>query len=153
MLSCVFSGYKFVELNGKADDPFNFGGFEFTADIGSYLELASTWMVFLIIGGITLLVVLLLLCFMWTRIKIAIELIEEGSIAVGDMMFTLLFPVIPFILEVIFVAWFLTVAAFLASWNEQKYHLNVNGNFFQIIYCTTRLKALIMYSPCISVFI
>ena len=53
------------------------------------------------------------------RIKIAIELIEEGSIAVGDMMSTLFFPIIPFLMEVIFVAWFVTVAAFLSSWNEQ----------------------------------
>ena len=56
---------------------------------------------------------------MFSRIKIAIELIEEASIAVGDMMSTLFFPIVPFILEVIFVGWFLTVAAFLSSWNEQ----------------------------------
>ena len=56
---------------------------------------------------------------MFSRIKIAIELIEEASIAVGDMMSTLFFPIVPFILEVIFVGWFFTVAAFLSSWNEQ----------------------------------
>ena len=94
------------------------GGFELTTDFGSYLELSQTWMIFLIISGITLLIILLLLCFMFTRIKIAIELIEEGSIAVGHMMSTLFFPFIPFVMEVIFVAWFFTVAAFLSSWNE-----------------------------------
>ena len=82
----------------------------------------------MLIGGVTLLIVLLLLCFMRTRIKIAIELIEEGSIAVKDMTSTLFFPVIPFLLELIFVAWFLTVAAFLASSNEKKFHFNINSD-------------------------
>jgi choline transporter-like protein 2/4/5 len=39
-----------------------------------------------------------MLIFFRTRIKIAIELIEEASIAVGDMMSTLFFPIIPFAL-------------------------------------------------------
>ena len=115
-LSCVYCGFKFTELGSNSN--FDMGGFELTTDFGSYLELSQTWMVFLIISGITLLIILLLLCFMFTRIKIAIELIEEGSIAVGHMMSTLFFPFIPFVMEVIFVAWFFTVAAFLSSWNE-----------------------------------
>ena len=116
-LSCVYCGFKFTELGSNSK--FDMGGFELTTDFGSYLELSQTWMVFLIISGITLLIILLLLCFMFTRIKIAIELIEEGSIAVGHMMSTLFFPFIPFVMEVIFVAWFFTVAAFLSSWNEE----------------------------------
>ena len=116
-LSCVYCGFKFTELGSNSN--FDMGGFELTTDFGSYLELSQTWMVFLIISGITLLIILLLLCFMFTRIKIAIELIEEGSIAVGHMMSTLFFPFIPFVMEVIFVAWFFTVAAFLSSWNEE----------------------------------
>ena len=116
-LSCVYCGFKFTELGSNSN--FDMGGFELTTDVGSYFELSQTWMVFLIISGITLLIILLLLCFMFTRIKIAIELIEEGSIAVGHMMSTLFFPFIPFVMEVIFVAWFFTVAAFLSSWNEE----------------------------------
>ena len=122
-LSCVYCGFKFTELGSNSN--FDMGGFELTTDFGSYLELSQTWMVFLIISGITLLIILLLLCFMFTRIKIAIELIEEGSIAVGHMMSTLFFPFIPFVMEVIFVAWFFTVAAFLSSWNEEvKYQFD-----------------------------
>jgi len=123
-LSCVYCGFKFTELGSNSN--FDMGGFELTTDFGSYLELSQTWMVFLIISGITLLIILLLLCFMFTRIKIAIELIEEGSIAVGHMMSTLFFPFIPFVMEVIFVAWFFTVAAFLSSWNEEEFQININ---------------------------
>jgi choline transporter-like protein 2/4/5 len=45
-------------------------------------------------------IILVLLIFFRTRIKIAIELIEEASIAVGDMMSTLFFPIIPFVLVI-----------------------------------------------------
>ena len=116
-MSCVYCGFKYTELG--SDSSFDLGGFDLETNLGSYLELSQTWLVFLIISGITLLIILLLLCFMFTRIKIAIELIEEASIAVGDMMSTLFFPIIPFIMEVIFVAWFFAVAAFLSSWNVE----------------------------------
>lgn len=127
-LSCVYCGFQFAELYGTDEQGLDFGGFQFTTDFGSYLDLAITWMVFLVISGIALLVVLLLICFMWSRIKIAIELIEEASIAVGDMMSTLFFPIIPFLLEVVFVAWFLVVAAYLSSWNEQRFHWNIDDS-------------------------
>lgn len=35
------------------------------------------------------------------RVAIAIELIEEGSVACGQMMTTLLFPPLPFLLQVL----------------------------------------------------
>ena len=108
LLACVYSGMKFSELYSASD---SFNDFEFSTDVGSYLELSYTWLVFLIVGAIGLLVVLLLLCFMQSRIKIAIELIEEASIAVSHMMSTLFFPLVPFALEVIFVAWFIAVGA------------------------------------------
>ena len=120
-MACVYSGFKFSELYSEGD---SFNDFEFTTNVSSYLELSYTWLIFMLIGGLTLLIVLLLLCFMRTRIKIAIELIEEASIAVKDMISTLFFPMVPFLLEVIFVAWFVTVGAFLASSNEKKFHLN-----------------------------
>lgn len=58
-------------------------------------------------------------------VKIAIELIEEGSMAVGDMMMTLLFPLVPFCCEVVVILWFCLVAMFLASAGEQTYMVNV----------------------------
>ena len=57
------------------------------------------------------------------RLRIAIELIEEGSIAVGDIMSTLFFPVVPFLLQLVVIAFFTVVAMFLASSGEPKYVL------------------------------
>lgn len=123
-LSCVYCGYRFSQLYSAGD---SFNDFDFTTNFKSYLDLSYTWLVFLIISGIALLIVLLLLCFMRTRIKIAIELIEEASIAVGHMISTLFFPLVPFVLEVMLIAWFILVGAFLASSNVKEHHVNING--------------------------
>ena len=61
-----------------------------------------------------------------SRIRIAIELIEEGSIAVGDIMSTLFFPVVPFLLQLVVIAFFSVVAMFLASSGEPKYVIPVH---------------------------
>ena len=50
--SCVYSGYKFVQLYSASGDSFDLNGFELSSDLGSYLELAHTWLFFLILGKI-----------------------------------------------------------------------------------------------------
>ncbi len=56
-------------------------------------------------------------------------MIEEGSIAVGSIMSTLFFPVVPFLLQLIWIGFFVLVALFLASSGEQKYVVeNVSEN-------------------------
>ena len=127
---------------------FTFSGF--TTDLSAYTELANFWLTFFIISVIALVIILLILIFLrkrfaintdhlfyrrranvvfFCRIRIAIELIEEGSIAVGDIMSTLFFPVIPFLLQLVVIAFFAVVAMFLASSGEPKYVLPVDpGN-------------------------
>lgn len=122
-LSCVYCGFKYTELH-TADDSLD--DFEFTTELGNYLNLSYTWLFFLIVSGIALLIILLVLCFMRTRIKIAIELIEEASIAVGDMMSTLFFPIVPFLFQVMLVAWFVAVGMFLASASEKEFQLDLD---------------------------
>ena len=123
---------------------FTFSGF--TTDLSAYTELANFWLTFFIISVIALVIILLILIFLrkrfaintdhlftgaeqtsfFCRIRIAIELIEEGSIAVGDIMSTLFFPVIPFLLQLVVIAFFAVVAMFLASSGEPKYVLPVD---------------------------
>merc|ERR1712141_633436 len=45
------------------------------------------------------------------------------------MMSTLFFPVVPFLMEVVFVIWFIVVAAFLASSNVKQYQVNILGDY------------------------
>jgi len=68
------------------------------------------------------------------RISIAIELIEEGSIAVGHIMSTLFFPIVPFIWQFLIIIWFVVVAVFLASSGESQYRVdlqNGGGTIYQ----------------------
>jgi choline transporter-like protein 2/4/5 len=48
--------------------------------------------------------------------QIAIELIEEGSKSVGQNFGSIFFPIVPFLLHVVVVAFFAGVAMFLSSW-------------------------------------
>jgi choline transporter-like protein 2/4/5 len=59
-------------------------------------------MVLLIASAIVLIIIFILLLFFRTRIRIAIELIEEAAIAVSGMMSTLFFPIIPFVLVLVY---------------------------------------------------
>ena len=86
-----------------------------------------TWMVFLILGAILLLIILVIVIFLRKRISIAIELIEEGSFAVGHMMSTLFFPIVPFIWQFLIIIWFVIVAVFLASSGQPEYRTDLQG--------------------------
>ena len=86
-----------------------------------------TWMIFLVIMAIVLLIILVVLIFLRKRVKIAIELIEEASIAVGHMMSTLFFPLVPFIWQFLIIVWFVLVAIFLASSGVAEYKIDLNG--------------------------
>ena len=97
----------------------------FTTDLSAYTELANFWLTFFIISVVALVIILLILIFLrnrfdkytdnlfmqtpskktpFSRLRIAIELIEEGSIAVGDIMSTLFFPVVPFLMQLVVIA-------------------------------------------------
>ena len=84
-------------------------------------------MIFLILGAIVLLIILIIVIFLRKRISIAIELIEEGSIAVGHMMSTLFFPIVPFVWQFLIIIWFVVVAVFLASSGESQYRVDLTN--------------------------
>ncbi|XP_059178604.1 choline transporter-like protein 2 [Physella acuta] len=68
-----------------------------------------------IIFGVIFVVVFFILLFLCQRIRIAVALIGQGSRAVGSMWSTLLWPIVPFILQVAVVALWGCTATFLAS--------------------------------------
>ena len=84
-------------------------------------------MIFLILGAIVLLIILIIVIFLRKRISIAIELIEEGSIAIGHMMSTLFFPIVPFVWQFLVIIWFVIVAVFLASSGVAEYRTDLEG--------------------------
>jgi len=71
-------------------------------------------------------VLMVILCFCSKRILIATEMISEASHAVRDIAGCLLFPLLPFLLHLILVIWFLIVGSFLLSSRIQQFHV-ING--------------------------
>ncbi|XP_042870117.1 choline transporter-like protein 1 [Penaeus japonicus] len=77
-------------------------------------------LILFIITVTVFLVCLLVLIFLRKRINIAIALIGQASKAVGDIMSTLFFPVVPYILQLFFLAFFCVVALYLSSVGRQS---------------------------------
>ena len=89
--------------------------------IDEFLKQKDTWLAFTCVLGILLVIIFCLFIFLWKRIRLAVSLIEEGSKAVGAMWPSLGFPLVPFLLQLVVVAWFLVCAFCLASWGEAEH--------------------------------
>lgn len=86
----------------------------------------DTWYWLTIILGIILGILLLILLALYKRISIAIQIIKEGSRAVSAVPFTLIFPVIPWLLQLILFGWFVVVLAFLVTAGEPQFQVVSN---------------------------
>ena len=114
---CFDTPYDKCKPLDTNDPEFNF------LDFNSYLRMTEVWLAFFItlsvLGGIILLLVLVL----FNRIRVAIALLEEASSALGMMLSTLFWPIIPFILQVLFISFWAFVAVFLASTGVASYEV------------------------------
>ncbi|VDL70313.1 unnamed protein product [Nippostrongylus brasiliensis] len=119
-----FSWYKWTRLvkEGAIDD------YSFQPIFSVYFEMPTTWLIVAIIVSVALVIVVLILLFVRKRITIAVALIEESSRAVGHMMSTLLFPIFPFVLHLIVIALWGTIAIWLASSGTETCQRNDGRN-------------------------
>ena len=111
-----FCWYKYYILyrSGAVTD------FSFQPIFYLYFEMPTTWMIIAIILSILLLVILLIFLFVRSRIKLAVAVIEETSRALGSMLSTLFFPILPFALHIIVFGIFGSIAIWLASSGEEN---------------------------------
>ena len=78
------------------DAAFNSRTPDFLQDV---FGLRDTWLALVCVLGIILAIIILVLVALRQRINIAIELIEQGAKAAGQMCSTMFFPIIPFLLQ------------------------------------------------------
>ena len=97
--------------------------FPWSLNPGDYLERKSTWFFILCLSGGSLLLMMLLTITMRNKVAIAIELIEEGSVACSQMLCTLFFPPVPFLLQGIVLLWGLVVGVFLMTSSSREYRV------------------------------
>lgn len=86
-----------------------------TSEVSSYFSLGATWLAIGIIAAILLLVIILLVIALFKRLRLAIQLICEGSKAVQNVFLTLFFPIFPLILELAVLLYFIATSIYLST--------------------------------------
>lgn len=110
--ACYYSTTMYIKLK---ETPGSDAKFKVTLNLRSYLALRNTWLAFAIISGTVFGILFLVIIFLRKRIVIAIALIKEGSKAVSCMVTALIFPILPYILMLVFLAFWVVVALYIAS--------------------------------------
>ncbi|ODN04010.1 Choline transporter-like protein 4 [Orchesella cincta] len=132
---CYFSVTRYHELKSvndtgefsrAANPEFFVSEEELKEQLDTYLKLQTTWLVFAIITGTLLGILLLIVLFLRSRLFIAVALIKQGARAVSDMSFTLVWPLVPWVMQVAVIGWFLLVGLYLATASEKVYNVTRN---------------------------
>ncbi|XP_060561475.1 choline transporter-like protein 2 [Ruditapes philippinarum] len=121
-----FDRYYYLKKNGNPAEQYSVSPL-FAGEFNYYLGLKKTWLAFACTCSTLLLIFLLIFLFLVKRICIAIELIKESSRAIGNMIFTLVWPVIPFLLQVAFFAYYVVSAAYVASMGKSQFYNNATN--------------------------
>ncbi|XP_069121444.1 choline transporter-like protein 2 [Argopecten irradians] len=122
--ACYYSYSQYYELKNQ-NSTATYGISEaFALNFSYYLQLKETWLAFGCSTATFIIIFLLIFIFLVKRICIAIELIKEASRAIGHMIFTLIWPIFPFLLQVCVVGYFGVSVAFIASMGQAEYYNN-----------------------------
>ncbi|XP_051789276.1 choline transporter-like protein 5 isoform X2 [Erpetoichthys calabaricus] len=113
--------WEFSTLRGRPGADVTISDIGFQTDFRVYLQLSQTWLIFMIFLCITEAVIILMLIFLRNRVRIAIALLKEGSRAIGEIMSTLFYPIITFLLIAVCISYWAVTAVFLASSGESVY--------------------------------
>ncbi|XP_016070869.1 PREDICTED: choline transporter-like protein 4 isoform X2 [Miniopterus natalensis] len=93
----------------------------FTTNLSAYRSVQETWLAALVVLAVLEGLLLLMLIFLRQRIRIAVALLKEASKAVGQMMSTVFYPLVTFVLLLICVAYWVMIALYLATSGQPQY--------------------------------
>uniref|UniRef100_A0A8D3E318 Choline transporter-like protein n=1 Tax=Scophthalmus maximus TaxID=52904 RepID=A0A8D3E318_SCOMX len=114
--------WEYSALSGKPGANVTISDIGFHTDFSVYLHLRQTWLIFMIALSVIEAVVVIMLIFLRTRLRIAVALLKEGSKAISYIMSTLLYPIITFFLLAICIAYWavtaITALAFFQTFNQ-----------------------------------
>ncbi|OQR73553.1 choline transporter protein 2-like [Tropilaelaps mercedesae] len=110
--STVFSWYKYVSLAGVAGADEGLG---LSRKISYYTGRRKTWLILGILSTTCLSILVLVILCLRERVRIATALIKEAAKAIAHMPTALLFPVFPYILELMVLLFSAMVALLLMS--------------------------------------
>uniref|UniRef100_A0A8B9KVF4 Choline transporter-like protein n=1 Tax=Astyanax mexicanus TaxID=7994 RepID=A0A8B9KVF4_ASTMX len=104
--------WEYVALQGKPDADVTISDIGFQTDFRVYLQLSQTWLIFMISLAVIEAVIIVVLIFLRSRVRIAIALLKEGSKAVSYIMSTLFYPIITFMLLALCIAYWAVTAVY-----------------------------------------
>lgn len=113
--------WEYSTLSGKPGANVTISDIGFHTDFSIYLQLSQTWLIFMISLSVIEAIIVIMLIFLRTRLRIAIALLKEGSKAISYIMSTLFYPIITFFLLAICIAYWAVTAVFLASSGNAVY--------------------------------
>jgi len=127
-LLSVITGLSFFEFTQLRENNDNqiLTEFKFVADANYYRNLPITWLIIGILSAILLLISILILLVLLKRLRIALAILKEASKAVGYNFFSLLWPFIPFLLQIGIFAYWAVVAVYLATAGKPIYRVAIN---------------------------
>lgn len=139
-------GYTYVQYDAlkKAENGQSSAALQkFSNSFGGILQSKNTWLTFFIILCVVLGILLLLVLVLCKRLRIAVEVIAEASKAVSSTLFSLIYPIFPWILQLAALLSFAAVAAHVASMSTQVYRVtDVPAN------CTSQCPNITVNSTC-----
>ena len=119
------SFYEFDQLRKKNNNQIG-SEFKFVADANYYKSLPITWLIIGIFTAILLVISILVFLALLKRLRIALAILKEASKAVGYNMFSLLWPFIPFVLQIGIFAYWAVVAIYLSTSGKPIYRIAYN---------------------------
>uniref|UniRef100_A0A8D0D9R9 Choline transporter-like protein n=1 Tax=Sander lucioperca TaxID=283035 RepID=A0A8D0D9R9_SANLU len=108
--------WEYSSLSGKPGTNITISDIGFHTDLSIFLQLRQTWLIFMICLSVIEAIIVVILIFLRTRLRIAIALLKEGSRAISYIMSTLLYPIITFLLLAICIAYWVVTALSLACY-------------------------------------
>uniref|UniRef100_A0A665UPN0 Choline transporter-like protein n=1 Tax=Echeneis naucrates TaxID=173247 RepID=A0A665UPN0_ECHNA len=107
--------WEYSTLRGKPGTNVTISDIGFHTDFSIYLKISETWLIFMISLAAIETIIVVILIFLRSRLRIAVALLKEGSKAISYIMSTLFYPIITFFLLAICIAYWAVTAVFLAS--------------------------------------
>uniref|UniRef100_A0A8D0DCF9 Choline transporter-like protein n=1 Tax=Sander lucioperca TaxID=283035 RepID=A0A8D0DCF9_SANLU len=104
--------WEYSSLSGKPGTNITISDIGFHTDLSIFLQLRQTWLIFMICLSVIEAIIVVILIFLRTRLRIAIALLKEGSRAISYIMSTLLYPIITFLLLAICIAYWVVTALY-----------------------------------------
>ncbi|XP_035827083.1 choline transporter-like protein 2 [Aplysia californica] len=136
-----YSYYRYYELkNANVTEEYGLP-YEFKFDFDYYLSQKTTWLAFGCTGATIFIIFLLIIIFLCGRIMLAARLISEASVAVSHMWCSLFWPLLPFLAQILILAYWISSMVYISSMGEPEFYNNT-------VVTSNDVDALLTRLPC-----